>query len=128
MDVEGEERDKFRSSEAQNIRRRIMTKASMKESQMDDEGKERDESRSSTERNTRQRITTKTPLEESKSDERAVAVTTQESSDGIHEKAMRIATTSWRQAAAQQYGPVQGEQRIDRTLKDNELVRSLVLA
>ena len=69
-----------------------MTKASMEESQMDDEEKERDESRSSTEPNTRRRVTTKTPLEESKRDERAVAVTTQESSDGIREKAMRIAS------------------------------------
>ena len=40
MDVEEEERYEFRSSKAQNIRRRIMTKASMEESQMDDEGKE----------------------------------------------------------------------------------------
>ena len=75
-------RDEFRSSEAQNIRRRMMIKASMEESRMDDEGLERDESRSSTEPHTRRRIVTKTSLEESKSDERVVAVTTQESSDG----------------------------------------------
>ena len=40
MDVEEEERYEFRSSKAQNIRRRIMTKESMEESQMDDDGKE----------------------------------------------------------------------------------------
>ena len=60
MDVQGEERDEFRSSKAQKIRRRVKTKASMEESQMDDEGKERDESRSSTEPNTRRRTVTKT--------------------------------------------------------------------
>ena len=91
IDVEGEERDEFRSSEAEH-QETNKTKASMEESQMDDEGKERDESRSSTEPNTRRRITTKTSLEEGESDERAVAVITQGSSDGIREKAMRIAS------------------------------------
>ena len=42
MDVEEEERYEVRSSKAQNSRRRMMTKASMEEPQMDDEGKERD--------------------------------------------------------------------------------------
>ena len=70
-----------------------MTKASMEESQMDDEGNWRDESRSSTEPNIRRRIATKTSFEERKSDERAVAVTTRESSDAIGEKAVRIASS-----------------------------------
>ena len=38
MDVEEEERDEFRSSKVQNIRRRIRTKASMEESHVDDAG------------------------------------------------------------------------------------------
>ena len=42
--------------------------------------------------NTRRRIVTKTRSEVNKSDERTVAVTTQESLDGIREKAMRIAS------------------------------------
>ena len=42
--------------------------------------------------NTRRRIATRTSLEESKSDERVVAATTQESSDGIRQKVMRIAS------------------------------------
>ena len=69
MDVEEEERDEFRISKAQNIRKRTVKKAS----------------RSSTEPK-RRRIAAKTSF--SKSDER-VAVTTQESSDGIREKAIR---------------------------------------
>ena len=50
-----------------------------------------------------------------------MAVPTQESSDGICGKAMRLrASTSWRQAAAVQEG------QNDMTRKANELVRSLV--
>ena len=41
MDVEEEERDESISLKAQNNRRRIMTKASMEESQVCDEGEER---------------------------------------------------------------------------------------
>ena len=59
---------------------------------MDLDGEERDESSSSTAPNSRRRIATKTPLEENKGDETTVAVTTQESLDGIREKAMRIAS------------------------------------
>ena len=127
MDVEQEERDESRSSKAQNTRRRIMTQASMEESQMDDEGKERDESRSSTEPNTRRRIATKPSLEESRSDERAVAVTTQESLDGIREKAMRIASIDELETGssiARWSSPWRPEN--DRTGKANELVRSLL--
>ena len=54
---------------------------------MDDEGEEGDEFRSSTVPNARRRIVTKTPLEENKCDVRTVAVTTQESLDGIFLKA-----------------------------------------
>ena len=70
------------------------------ESRMKVERKERDESRSSTEPNTRRRIATKTSMEESRSDETTVAVTTQESLDGIRER-----------------GPVQGEPRMTGTRK-----------
>ena len=52
-DVEGEEKDESSNSNAQNVRRRIMTKTSMEESQMDDEGEEGDELRSSAVPNTR---------------------------------------------------------------------------
>ena len=69
-------------------------------SRMDVEEEERDELRSSAVPNTRRRLTTTTPLEESKSDERAVAVTTQESSDGIREKAMRIASLDQLEASS----------------------------
>ena len=62
------------------------------ESRMEVEEEERDELSSSAVPNTRRRITTTTPLEESKIDEISMAVTTQESSDGIREKAMRIAS------------------------------------
>ena len=62
------------------------------ESRMDVEEEERSESRSSTELNTRRRIATKTSMDEGRSDETTVAVTTQESLDGIREKAMRIAS------------------------------------
>ena len=58
MDVEGEERDEPRRSKAQSIRRRIMTKTSMEESQKNDEGEEGDAFRNSTVPNTRQLIAT----------------------------------------------------------------------
>ena len=58
------------------------------ESIMDVEQEERDESRSSKAQNTRRRITTKTSLEENKSGETTVAVISQESLDGIREKAI----------------------------------------
>ena len=92
MDVEVEENDESRNSNAQNIRRRMMTDTSTEESQMDDEGEQGDEFRSSTVLNTRRRFVTKTTLEENKGDERKVAVTTQESLDGIREEAKRIAS------------------------------------
>ena len=61
---------------------------------MEIEGEVRDEFRSSTAPNTRRRLATKkTSLEENNGDETTVAVTTQESLDGIREKAMRIART-----------------------------------
>ena len=43
---------------------------------------------------------TETPLEESKSDETTVAVTIQESLDGIREKAMRIASLDEMEASS----------------------------
>ena len=94
MVVEEEERDEFRSSKAQNIRRRIMKKASM---------------------------------EESKSDERKVAVTTQESSDGIREKALRIANIHELETGSTtaRWSSPRGAEN-DRTGKANEFVRSLV--
>ena len=46
----------------------------------------RDEFRSSTAQNTRRRNATNTSLEENKSDETTVAVTTQESLDGMRER------------------------------------------
>ena len=87
---------------------------------MDDEGEERDEFRSSTAPNTRRRIATKTSMEENKSDVRTVAVTTQESSDGIHEKAIDELETG--SSAGRRSSPGRAN---DRT-KANELVRSLV--
>ena len=84
----GRERDESTSSEAQNLRQRIMTKTSIEDSRMDDEGEEGDEFRSSTVPNASRPIMTKTPFEENKSAEGTVAVTTQESLDGIREKAM----------------------------------------
>ena len=56
------------------------------------EGEEGDEFRSSTVPITRRRMATKTLLEEKNSDEKTLAVTTQESLDGIREKAARIAS------------------------------------
>ena len=61
---------------------------------MDADGEEGDEVRSSTAPNIRRRIATKTSPEENTSDERTVAVTTQESLDGIREKAMLGASSS----------------------------------
>ena len=79
--VEGEERGESRSSKEQNVRRRMMTKSSMV--RMDDEGEEGDEFRSSTVPKTWRH---KHHWKSAKTDERKVAVTTQESSDGIREK------------------------------------------
>ena len=62
------------------------------ESRMDVEEEERHEFRSSTAPNTARRVTTKTSSEENSCDKRTVAVTTQESLDGIFEKARRIAS------------------------------------
>ena len=97
------------------------------ESRMDVEGEERDESRSSTEPNTRRKIVTKTSWEKSKSDEGAVAVTTQESSDGIREKAMRIAGIDELEAGSSTARwSSHGGAENDRTEKADEFVRSLV--
>ena len=74
LDIEGEKRHEARSSKAQNMRRRMMTKTETEESRIDDEGEEEDEFRSSTVPNTRRRIATKTSMEENKSDGRTVAV------------------------------------------------------
>ena len=54
----------------------------------------RDEFRSPTAPNTRRRFATKTPSRENKSDERTMAMTTQESSDEIREKAHWTGQTS----------------------------------
>ena len=77
-------------------------------------GEEGDEFRSSTVPSTRRRIVTKTPLEENKGDESTVAVTTQESLDGIREKAIRIASSGRR-------GPSPGELRLTRPRKPKRL-------
>ena len=69
---------------------------------MDVGEEERDESRRSKAQNTRRRITTKTSLEENKSDETTVAATTQESLEGIREKAMRIASIDKLEAGRQE--------------------------
>ena len=58
---------------------------------MDDEGEEREREREKKTEVRRHRIP-ETSLEESKRDQIALAVTTQESSDGIREKAMRNAS------------------------------------
>ena len=127
MDVEEEQRDESRSSKAPNIRRRIMTKTSMEESRMDDEGEEGEELRSSTVPNTRRRTATKTSMEENKSDERAVAVTTQESLDGVREKAMTIGSLDELEASsgAGRWSS-SGRAQNDRKKEDNEVVRALV--
>ena len=76
--------------------------------------------------NTRRRNETKTSLEENKSDETAVAVTTQESSDGIREKAMRIASIELETSRSTARWPSPRVAANDRTRKANELVRVLV--
>ena len=95
-------------------------------SRMDVEGEERDESRSSNAQNIRRRIMTKT-MEENKSDERTVAVTTKESSDGIREKATRIARLDelGASSSAGRWSSPGGAEN-DRNKKANELMRTLV--
>ena len=93
-----------------------MTKTSFEES--------REEFRSSTVPNARRRIVTKRPLEENKSDERTVAVTIQESLDGIREKAMRSASFDDMGASGSaRRGPSPGEAEIDKIKKAKEIVR-----
>ena len=88
---------------------------------MDDEGEEGDEFRSST------RIATKTSLRENKSDEKTLAVTTQESLDGIREKAMGIASLD-ELGASSSAGrcPSSLGAENDRNKKVNEVVSVLV--
>ena len=92
---------------------------------MDDEGEEGDGFRSSTAPNTRRRIVTRTPSEENKGDEGTVAVT-QESLDGIREKALRIVSLDEMGASssARVVGP--GGAEIDKTKKAKEIVWALV--
>ena len=127
MDVEEEERDESRSSTESNIRRRVVTNTSTEEPRMDDGKEEGDGFRNSTAPNARRRIVTKTPLEENTGDERAEKVTTQESSDGIREKAMRIASIAELEtgsSARMALSP--GRAEIDKKKKAKELVRALV--
>ena len=94
---------------------------------MDDEGEEGNGFRCSTVPNTRRRIGTKTSLEKSKSDEKTVALTTQESSDGTREKAMRIASIDELEkgsSTARWFSP--GGAENDRNKKANEIVRAIV--
>ena len=84
---------------------------------MDYEGVEGDEFRSSAVPNTRRRIATTTSLEENKSDEGTVAVTIQESLDGIREKVMRIASLDELEESSGG-GP--------RNKKVNEIVRTIL--
>ena len=105
-----------------------MTNTSMEESHewMTKEKREMN-CRSSTVPNTRRRIATKTSLEENKSDERTVAVTTQESLDGIREKAMRIAGLDELETGKQQCRKMVqsgGAARRTGTRKANEIVRA----
>ena len=70
---------------------------------------------------------TKTSLEQSISDDRAVAVTNQESPDGIREKAMKIVSIDEFEtgsSTARWFSP--GGADNDRTQKANEVVRCLV--
>ena len=98
------------------------TKTSREESRMDDE-REGDKFRSSTVPNTRRRIATKTPLEVNNCDKRTVAVTTQESLDGVREKAMRIPSLDETGASSSlRRGLSPGGAEIDKT----EIVRALV--
>ena len=101
--------------------------ATADESRMDVEEEERDESRGSTAPKTRRRIVTKTSLEENKSDKTTVAVTSQESSDGIREKAIRIPSIDELEtgsSAGRWTSP--GRAANDKTQKANELVRAPV--
>ena len=102
-------------------------KSTTDESRMDVEGEETDESRRSTAPNTRRRIATKTSLEENESGKTTVAVTTQESLDGIREKATRIASLDELEtgSSADRWSIPRGEAN-DKTKKANELVRALV--
>ena len=94
---------------------------------MDDEGVEGDEFRSSAVPNTRRRIATTTSLEENKSDERTVAVTIQESLDGIREKAMRIASLDeLEESSGAGRWSSSGGAKKDRNKKVNEIVRTIV--
>ena len=97
-------------------------KTSTEESRMDGEGEEGDGFRSSTATNTRPRIVTKTPLEENKSDETTVAVTTQESLDGIREMAMRIASFDQMETGSRSG---RWSRRVGEG-QDHEVVRALV--
>ena len=92
---------------------------------MDDEG---EEFRSSTVPNTRRCIVTKTSLEEDNSDEKTVAVTTQESLDGICEKAMRIARIDELGAKQQCRKIVQFKEGAEnnRNKKASEIVKAIV--
>ena len=88
---------------------------------------ERDESRSSTEPNTTRRIATKTSLAENKSDKTTVPVTTQESLDGIREKAMRIASIDELETGSRaERWSSPGRAANDKTKKASGLVRALV--
>ena len=96
---------------------------------MDEEGKERDESRSSTEPNTRRSIATKKNIvgrDQKATRERWRWPPKSRQTGSVRRPGGLRASTSGRQAAAQQDGPVQGEQRIDWTGKAHELVSSLV--
>ena len=89
---------------------------------MDDERKESDGSRSLTEPNTWRRS-----VYENIIDERAVTVTTSESSDGIREKAMRnVCIDELETGSSTSRWSSPGRAENDRTGKAKELVRSLV--
>ena len=66
-------------------------------------------------------------MEENKSDETTVAVTTQESLDGIREKAMRIASIGELETSSSaRRWPSPGELANDKTKNANEVVWALV--
>ena len=94
---------------------------------MDDGGEEGDAFKSSTAPNTRRRIVTKTSLEEVNSDERTVAATTQESLDGIREKATRITSIGELEASsgAGRWSN-SGRDENDRHKRVNDIVRVFV--
>ena len=100
-------------------------KSTTDESRMDVEGEETDESRRSTAPNTRRRIATKTSLEENESGKTTVAVTTQESLDGIREKAMRIASLDGLETGSAERWSIPRGAANGKTKKGNELVRAL---